>query len=468
MDNSETSSVAGNYNMVEPDKIKHGDTSDSDPEVDAELKYAKQHGSESANLPMRQRLSLARKLKSAEEASRQVNGVVQVPRSQKNQRKSRTAKKKCGAPKKAGSGGKWTWGGAGNLYEEPEFVDSDDPNYDSDAHGAIKYKEIRPELGEGEFEHHVESILVEYFGNGDLRSALESIEELNLSKAARVSLVRLCVTLSIDHKPSARELASQLLTEMRLSRLIGEAEAVNGFANLLRIDLPDLVIDYPQDAEDIVAKFVARSVADEVLPTAFLNSDDKDARDKFFDNQHARCALETAENLLLQKNRLDTIWCPGGGTRPVRYLITKIKDLLEEYLSNGDVEEATRCLLELEVPHFHHEVVFQAGVRAIEAMHERVARLLSQLLAHLKSAGLLNGGEAVRLGFERLYAEMADLCLDVPPAYTLLERWVRACQQLGFVSDELARKMPQKGRKRIVSEGDGGQLKVVDVPHPLI
>lgn len=450
-------------------KTADANTTDSDPEQEAEIKYAKEHGAEITNLPMRERIKLVREAKKVEEAARMMNGVVQVPRSQKNQRKSRTAKKKGGAAKKSGAGGKWTWGSPGDLFEEPEFVDSDDPNYDSDSHGAVRFKEIKPELGEGEFEHYVDDILAEYFDNGDLKNAMACLEELNLSKAARIGLVRLCVTLSIDGKPSARELASQLLAELWSSRLISEADAVNGFARLLRVDLPDLAIDYPQAADDIVGNFVARAVADEVLPAAFLNSEDKNARDKFFENPHAISSLDRAENLLLQKNRLDTIWCPGGGTRPVRYLVTKIKDLLEEYLSSGDVDEATRSLLELEVPHFHHEVVYQAGVRAIEAMHERVARLLSALLAHLKRVDALSGQQAIRVGFERVYAEMPELCLDMPPAYTLLDRWIRACQQhQGLLPDDVVRQMPQKGRKRIVSEGDGGQLKVVDVPHPLI
>jgi len=35
--------------------------------------------------------------------------------------------------------------------------------------------------------------------------------------------------------------------------------------------------------------------------------------------------------------------------------------LLKEYLSSGDVKEAIRCLLDLEVPHFHHELVYEVG-----------------------------------------------------------------------------------------------------------
>lgn len=33
--------------------------------------------------------------------------------------------------------------------------------------------------------------------------------------------------------------------------------------------------------------------------------------------------------------------------------------LLKEYLTSGDVLEAERCLRDLEVPHFHHELVYE-------------------------------------------------------------------------------------------------------------
>lgn len=33
--------------------------------------------------------------------------------------------------------------------------------------------------------------------------------------------------------------------------------------------------------------------------------------------------------------------------------------LLREYLLSGEVSEAERCLRALEVPHFHHELVYE-------------------------------------------------------------------------------------------------------------
>lgn len=43
-------------------------------------------------------------------------------------------------------------------------------------------------------------------------------------------------------------------------------------------------------------------------------------------------------------------------------LLLQMVLLLKEFLSSGDVAEATRCLQELEVPHFHHELVYEVSV----------------------------------------------------------------------------------------------------------
>jgi len=295
---------------------------------------------------------------------------------------------------------------------------------------------------------------------------VDSIEELSLSKNARPRVVRLAVTLSMDRKSSARELTSQLIGELAAKHVLSPIDVERGFVALLNTDLPDLLLDYPNAAE-IVGNFLARAAADEALPAEFMFTPNVDKES--WSNEQAKLALDHAELMIVNKYRLDTIWGVGGATKPVRFLVTKIKQLLDEYLSSGDVIEAARCLKELEVPHFHHELVFQAGVVTIEAMHERTARMLSLLLSEL-CAQLILTIDAIRTGFDRLYEALPDLCLDVPPAYTLLERWLAACNKVEkpFLPEDVVRKMPQKGRKRFVSEGDGGRLKVVDVPHPYL
>jgi len=73
-------------------------------------------------------------------------------------------------------------------------------------------------------------------------------------------------------------------------------------------------------------------------------------------------ALTHVEVLLADKIamlRLHNVWGVGGGAQPVKALSRQIHMLLEEFLSSKDATEASRCLLELEVPHFHHELVYE-------------------------------------------------------------------------------------------------------------
>lgn len=81
--------------------------------------------------------------------------------------------------------------------------------------------------------------------------------------------------------------------------------------------------------------------------------------------------------------RLDNVWGVGGGLRPVKYLISQMNLLLKEYLLSGDLEEAARCLLDLEVPHFYHELVYEAVLMTIEAISGHTEEMMCKLLKSL-------------------------------------------------------------------------------------
>ena len=123
-------------------------------------------------------------------------------------------------------------------------------------------------------------------------------------------------------------------------------------------NLDDLVLDTP-DAHTVLGNFMARAIADDCIPPKFILS-----YKGHVDTELAGKALCRADTLLNMKHglvRLDNVWGVGGGLRPVKYLIKQIVLLLKEYLCSGDIEEASRCLRELEVPHFHHELVYEVN-----------------------------------------------------------------------------------------------------------
>lgn len=99
----------------------------------------------------------------------------------------------------------------------------------------------------------------------------DSIDELLLARDARPGVVRLAVTLAMDRKASAREWTSQLISELTARKVLSPSDVERGFFSLLNIDLPDLILDYP-NAPEIVGNFMARAVADEALKGEFLFS----------------------------------------------------------------------------------------------------------------------------------------------------------------------------------------------------
>lgn len=399
------------------------------------------------------------------------DSMVNAPlRALKNSRKSRNGFGR-GLPKKGGAGGKGTWGKLGSEVLEEDLVDTgamdpNDPNYDdlNPANGDIKMKVTEvvvgeagkpqaPELPDEEVCRRIHSCILEYYGHGDTEEAYQSLEEVGWSEEQRPLLVVTAVEAAVDHKPSHREMTSVLLADL-YSHTLKENHYAQGFDKLIR-NVDELVIDAPE-APTILGNFIARCIADDCIPPKFLN-----AYRGQLDSDNAARAMTRAQSLYHSSHglvRLDVVWGVGGGTRPVKHLVKKMILLLQEYLSSNDIEEARRCLVELEVPHFHHELVYEAIVLALEKMDDRTLGLIIKLLAALHASVVVTPNQ-MKEGFNRVYEDLPQICLDVPPAHIILEKVVKQCLALKIITDDVARKMPTRGRKRFVSEGDGGRIK---------
>ncbi|XP_076053110.1 programmed cell death 4 [Oratosquilla oratoria] len=374
-------------------------------------------------------------------------------RALKNSRKSRTGFGR-GLPKKGGAGGKGVWGALGSELVEAE-VDQHDPNYDDESldNKDVKLKVIDCERSDEEISKQISSLVAEYYDHGETHETFLSLEEIGVRGVKAHLVVKTAVELAMDHKPSHREMTSVLLADL-YGHLLYEPQYAEGYDMLLD-NLPDLVLDTP-DAPTVLGNFIARAIADDCIPPKFLQS----YKGKV-ETDCAAMALSRADNLLSMRHglvRLDNVWGVGGGTRPVKYLIKKMVMLLQEFLSSSDIDEATRCLQELEVPHFHHELVYEAIIMTLEKMDDRTANMMCDLLASLHNSIIVTPHQ-MKEGFLRVYEDMPEICLDVPPAYTVLERFVARCHIGKVIGEDVVKKLPVRGRKRFVSEGDGGRVK---------
>lgn len=378
-----------------------------------------------------------------------LSGPLQV---RKNSRKSRDGKGR-GLPKKGGAGGKGTWGAPGDeLFEDGHCRDMKDPNYDSESEDEYVVDVMKPKIGLEEFTQIFEPVLLEYYDTCNTEEVIRTINEFDVNVELS-QILEIAISKALDHKAAHREMTSVLISDL-YGKILSSQDVMNGFDAILD-NLAELTIDTPE-ASSVIGQFIARAIADDCIAPKYVM--------KFkgtVDDEHKQAALDKAELLLSRKHgivRLDNIWGTGGGIRPVKYLVKQMVLLLKEFLSSGDIAEATRCLQELEVPHFHHELVYEATVMVLEDSSERAAHRMCDFLKSLSDAVIITP-EQMSQGFRRVYDALPDISLDVPSAYTLMERFAQMCHRDGVITTALFRELPQRGRKRFVSEGDGGKIK---------
>ncbi|KAK2508912.1 hypothetical protein MC885_012926, partial [Smutsia gigantea] len=368
----------------------------------------------------------------SDNGSEALRSGVTVPTSPKGRlldRRSRSGKGR-GLPKKGGAGGKGVWGTPGQVYDVEE-VDVKDPNYDDDQENCV-YETVVLPLDETAFEKTLTPIIQEYFEHGDTNEVAEMLRDLNLGEM-KSGVPVLAVSLALEGKASHREMTSKLLSDL-CGTVMSTNDVEKSFDKLLK-DLPELALDTPRAPQHI-----------QVSESIFC---------------FGRAALDKATVLLSMSKggkRKDSVWGSGGGQQSVNHLVKEIDMLLKEYLLSGDISEAEHCLKELEVPHFHHELVYEAIVMVLESTGESTFRMILDLLKSLWKSSTITLDQMKR-GYERIYNEIPDINLDVPHSYSVLERFVEECFQVGIISKQLRDLCPSRGRKRFVSEGDGGRLK---------
>lgn len=373
-------------------------------------------------------------------------------------RRNITRKKSDGANydaknKKQGGSGKGKWSNDVDAIFDDELPDLDknDPLYDDNDVNSSYFLSSAPAAANGddstpsgydpvaeravfgpmltlsEFKIRVLESLREYFDSGDAGEFIQSVQEMKC-KAYHSEVVKRAVSLSCDEGPRERELTSRLLTCIHPS-LLSDANMEAGFEQVLE-SLDDLEIDIP-DARGMVAAFLARAVVDEVLPPAFVSS-------KSFEENSV---LDIAVKLLSREHctaRLEKVWGPGDG-RPVEELKVVMDQLLKEYLLSRELDEAARCVRELNASHFHHELVKRGVTIAMEedganngaSTHsDPSVDAMAALFSFLVGNAIISEFQVAK-GLGRLKKILDDLKLDVPGAGEMLKEFEEMAKERG-------------------------------------
>ncbi|KAM7480111.1 hypothetical protein LguiA_028324 [Lonicera macranthoides] len=347
----------------------------------------------------------------------------------------RTHSGKLGRAKKDGGGGKGTWGKLLDTQGE-SHIDRNDPNYDS---GEEPYQLVGSTVRDplDEYKKAVVSIIEEYFSTGDVELAAADLKELGSSEYHPYFIKRL-ISIAMDRHDKEKEMASVLLSAL-YADIISPAQISQGFVLLLE-SADDLTVDI-LDAVDILALFTARAVVDDILPPVFITR----AKKTLSESSNGFQVLQTAEKSYLSAPHhaelVERRW--GGSTHnTVEEVKKKIADLLREYVESGDTSEACRCIRQLGVSFFHHEVVKKALILAMEI--RSAEPLILKLLKDAAEEGLISSSQMAK-GFARLAESLDDLALDIPSAKSLFQSLVPLAISEGWLDASFSKTSDANG-----------------------
>jgi len=324
--------------------------------------------------------------------------------------------------------------------------------------GSIVFSVVTPECSAHELVRTMRPVLEDYLEHGQVAEVLHVCHHINVGAHA-TALVREALQQGLERKDDSRELVSELLCELLEDGVIAELDIGDAFDALLG-DMVELMLDVPE-APTVLGKFIARAVVDNCIGGDYVT--DHAAPE----NSHAIVALSKAATLLSIPNtraHMKHIWGIHCKRCPLKTTIEHITYLLKEYFSSGDKDEAERCLKELGVPHFHHEVVYELLLLTLQDGHTaRVPRMAMALLTFLSNTGDISEDQ-MAVGFRRVMKNIDDIVLDIPRAHAHLEQLVHRAAHLGLISASIADELPSRsmptpsrgmgGRRRYVSEND--------------
>jgi len=341
-----------------------------------------------------------------------------------------------GGPKKGGAGGKGTWGKGGIDDLKTVSEDPSDPNYsDQDEEVVLEVVDVISPI---------EAILKEYFLSGDAEETVKTLLELGSKAVPPQHFVRKAIVVAMEKQAYERELTSKLFSAL-YSKVISAEQFEQGFQIVLdKID--DVALDVP-DVADVLAKFLARAVVDEIVPPAFLKS-------AVAETPLAKESLSLASALATEKHRIDRlahVWGPGD-LSSVKRLKQESRLLLEEYLSSGDLREADNCVRKLNAPSFHFQLVKEAVRLALDENEEHQQKILA-LLGFFAKEGLISPDHLAK-GFACVSDALPDIKLDIPDADKRLSSFILRAQPLGWLPVSVSVNVAAAAAAAAVSGGD--------------
>jgi hypothetical protein len=335
-----------------------------------------------------------------------------------------------GLAKKGGHAGKFGWGKEGTGEGGEAAIDENDPNYISDEEEPTEVQQKQKQerqvkaVVEEIDQCPAEDLIRDFFKYEDMEELSKSVEKF-LNPKNHPRFIKKCIFAAMDRQSYERELVSNLFPFLE-GRVVSALDFEIGFQQAL-IALDDITLDNP-NATDILSKFIARAIVDEVVPPVFLTKVE-------VLGEKANTCLALASALStehLSGERLQRIWGPGD-LRSVKRLKKEVSEMLLEFLINEDLSEAEKSIRKLNAPSFHFQIVKLALRFMLEKTEEQISKLF-RLMSYLKTVQLISL-DHFEQGFDCCWSSVDDYKLDVPNAVPTLQKLTDQAKKEGWLSE---------------------------------
>ncbi|KAI8111146.1 hypothetical protein M9434_004719 [Picochlorum sp. BPE23] len=254
------------------------------------------------------------------------------------------------------------------------------------------------------FKSECKTTIMEYFDSAD-----PSEVECQLNQCGDPGLhsvfVKLLIQMAMDRNDRERELSSKLLNDLRQSSVLSEEHVSLGFTKLLS-SAEDITLDIP-DAPRFLTLFLGRAIVDEAVPPSFLSH-----LDEMKEKSLGHDIIHAARKLLAAKHaaeRFTNCWHGYSTKETSRAISDAFVSMIKEYLLAKNFNELLKCLRDVGMPHYHHELVYQSVMQLLE--DPSVEESVLELLAKLFICGEINVTQTL-IGYKRLADGGDDLELD--------------------------------------------------------
>ena len=255
-----------------------------------------------------------------------------------------------------------------------------------------------------EFKGECKTTIMEYFDSAD-----QSEVECQLNQCGDPGLhsifVKMLIQMAMDRNDREREMASSLLNDLVQGSVVSEEQLSLGFKKLLS-SVEDMTLDIP-DAPRFLTLFIGRAIVDEAVPPSFLSHSEQ-----LKENSLGIDIIHAARKLLAAKHsaeRFTNCW-HGYSPKETSEVLTKaFKTMIQEYMVSKNFNELLKCLRDVGMPHYHHEIVYQCILHMLE--DPTTQESIHELLAKLFICGEINVTQ-VSIAYDRLQDDGDDLELD--------------------------------------------------------